>query len=167
MISTIVLFLMCQTQTAQKIQVIDLDGGEPRHVVVVVDGEPFKITTIPAGSGPGPGPAPPVPDPVPVVVPGTLWITYIMSPQATVAETSVIDSAELRKLVDGKTVAFRFQTAGDQELIRRKLDSKVQELGTPVAIFQDQAGKIVKTVKGSNPDAIIQTVCDLKGLAPK
>lgn len=152
------LILLAGMLEVPQIQVIDLEGGEPRHLVVIIDGEPFKVTSIPGGSGPAPpGPSPvppPAPEPAPVV--GPLWITYIQPAVPTVADSTPLSDAPLRARIDGVEVRFRAQTVGDAELTRRKFDQIAKD--APVTVFQDQSGKILKTLKGNDPSAILSGI---------
>lgn len=149
------------------VQVIDLDGGEPRHLVVVIDGEPYKIVSIPAGSGPspipGPGPVPPPAPPVPPPSPidGTLWVTYIVPDAPSVADAAVTSHAPLRARIDGKSVSWRLQSASDAEITRRHFEEHAK--AAPIAVFQDASGKVLKTVKGNDPAAILDTIRAYKG----
>jgi len=152
------------------IQVIDLDGGEPRHLIVVIDGEPYKVTSIPAGSGPGPGPGPapgpapgPVPPPAPTPTPieGTLWVTYIVSDAPSVADVGPTSHAALRARIDNKNVCWRMQNASDAEITRRHFEEHAKS--APIAIFQDATGKVLKTIKGNDPQAILDAIKVYKG----
>ena len=156
------------------IQVLDLDGGEPRHLVVVIDGEPYKVTSIPAGSGPGPGPPPgPVPGPVPPPAPptppapvpepisGTLWVTYIVPETASVADAAPTSHAPLRARIDNKNVSWRLQAASDAEITRRHFEQHAQN--APITVFQDQTGKVLRALKGNDPQAILDTIKAYKG----
>lgn len=151
------------------IQVIDLDGGEPRRLVVIIDGEPIKITSIPAGSGPvpppipgpTPGPVPPPTPPTPAPLEGALWVTYIVPDAPSVADVGPTTHAPLRARIDGKTINWRMQNASDAEITRRHFEDHAKN--APVAIFQDAAGKVLKTVKGNDPQAILDAIKVYKG----
>jgi len=149
------------------IQVIDLDGGEPRHLVVVIDGEPYKVVSIPAGSGPAPGPTPgPVPPPAPPApapspIDGVLWVTYIVPDQPSVDDAAVTSHAPLRARIDGKTINWRLQNASDAEISRRHFEEHAKN--APVCVFQDQSGKVLKALKGNDPQAILDTITAYKG----
>ncbi len=157
------------------ILVIDLDGGEPRHLVVILDGEPFKITSIPGGVGPGPSPGPapgpspgptpppgPSPDPSPTPISSILWVTYIVPELPTIDDAAPMSYAPLRARIDGQEVNWRMQAVGDAEIERRKF-GKIVAAGVPVTLFQDGTGKILKTVKGNDPQAILDTITTFKG----
>lgn len=167
MLFTLLITLFAFAYDAPHIQVIDLDGGEPRHLVVVIDGEPFKVISIPAGSGPAPGPTPnPVPPPAPPTptpspIEGMLWITYIVPDAPSVADAAPSSFAPLRARIDGKSVSWRLQNASDAEIARRRFEEHAKN--APVAIFQDATGKILKTIKGNDPQAILDAIKAYKG----
>ncbi|CAB4130780.1 hypothetical protein UFOVP124_31 [uncultured Caudovirales phage] len=161
---SLLLFLLIAFE-APTIQVIDLDGGEPRHVIVIIDGEPYKAVTLPAGSGPVPGPTPgPTPPPAPIpdaLIEGTLWVTYIVPENPSVNDVAPTTHAPLRARIDGKNVSWRMQHATDAEIARRRFEEHAKN--APVAIFQDQAGKVLKTLQGNDPAAILTTIEGFKG----
>jgi len=159
------LLLLVSLLDAPRIQVIDLDGGEPRHLIVIIDGEPTKVISIPAGSGPVPPPIPtptPTPTPKPTPITGALWVTYIVPDQPSVDDAAVTTHAPLRARIDGKEINWRMQAAKDQEIERRHF-GPIVAAGVPVAIFQDSAGKVLKTVRGNDPAAILDTITQFKG----
>ena len=160
-----------------RIQVVDLDDATPHHVIVIIDGEPYKATTLPIGvfPGPTPGPSPaptpgPAPDPAPPVpddvkpLTGTLWVTYIVPAVPTEADSMPAASADLHALLKPGSVEWRYQAVGDVEISRRKFDEYAAQ--APIAIFQDQTGKVVKTLKGNSPTAIVKLVQAFKGVKP-
>ncbi len=168
-----ILLLCLSLIDAPRIQVIDLDGDRPRSVVVIINGEPYRSVTIPGGGVtpipiPGPGPTPdpgPVPPPVPdetTVVTGTLWVTYIIGDSPSVADSKPISDPALRARIDGKTVIWRQQNASDPEIERRRFTSVIKA-GLPVTVFQDDKGKIIKSVQTNDPAAILATIKQLKG----
>ena len=163
----LIALLLTLAVDAPHIQVIDLEGGEPRHLVVVIDGEPYKVISIPAGSGPGPGPGPnPVPPPAPPVptpspIDGTLWVTYIVPDAPSVADAAVTSHAPLRARIDGKSVSWRLQSASDAEIARRHFEEHAKN--APVCVFQDATGKVLKALKGNDPQAILDTITQFKG----
>ncbi len=158
-------FLLAVLVQVPHIQVIDLDGGEPRHLVVVIDGEPYKVVSIPAGSGPVPPPIPgPTPGPVPPTpapLEGALWVTYIVPDAPSVADVGPTTHAPLRGRIDNKTINWRMQHASDAEVGRRRFEEHAKS--APVTLFQDGTGKILKTVKGNDPQAILDTITTFKG----
>lgn len=158
-------FLLAVLVQVPHTQVIDLDGGEPRHLIVVIDGEPYKVISIPAGSGPVPPPIPgptPGPTPRPTPLTGALWVTYIVPDKPSIDDAAVISHAPLRARIDGREVNWRLQSEKDAEVERRKFTSIVAA-GVPVAIFQDSAGKVLKTLKGNDPQAILDAIKAYKG----
>jgi hypothetical protein len=151
------------------IQVIDLDGGEPRHLIVVIDGEPYKVISIPAGSGPvpppipgpSPGPVPPPTPPTPAPLEGALWVTYIVPDAPSVADVGPTTHAPLRGRIDNKAVNWRMQHTSDAEITRRHFEEHAKN--APVTVFQDQTGKVLRTVKGNDPQAILDAIKVYKG----
>ena len=161
------------TPTPMTIQVVDLDDAIPHHVIVIVDGEPFKATTLPIGAfpvppgptpGPAPGPAPPPipPDPTPAPVAGVLWTTYIMPAAPTEADARPPGDLVLNALRKPGSVEWRYQAVGDGEISRRKFDDFAKD--APIAVFQDKTGKVLSTLKGNDPAAIAAKIKAYKGV---
>jgi hypothetical protein len=162
--NAMIFFALAQIpQPVPIVQVIDLDGGEPRHVIVILNGEPIKAITVPlGGGGPSPKPAPPIPpDPIPAVVTGTLWVTYILPEVPNEKDTAPVVHSPLRIALATTQSEWRVQGANDAEIARRKFDAYTKD--APVAIFQDQNGKVVKTLKGNDPQSLVDAVKQLKG----
>ena len=146
------------SQAGSYVQVIDLDSLTPHRLVVIVDGEPYKVTSVPGGTAP-PEPGPPVPAPIEPITPvaGTLWVTYIVAESATVADTAPTTDPAIRARVNTQGVSWRSQFATDPEIARRQFTSIVAA-GLPVTVFQDANGKVLKTLKGNDSAAILSQI---------
>jgi hypothetical protein len=159
------LWLLVALLDGPHIQVIDLEGGEPRHLVVILDGEPYKVVSIPAGSGPSPIPGPgPVPPPAPVpsnAIEGLLWVTYIVPDTPSAADAAPTSFSPLRARIDNKSVSWRLQNASDAEITRRHFEDHAKN--APIAVLQDQTGKVLRTVKGNDGQAILDAIIQYKG----
>jgi hypothetical protein len=164
---TALLSLCILTSDVPNVQVIDLDDATPHHVVVIVDGEPFKATTVPIGAfpvPPAPDPAPtpsPVPD-KPKPITGTLWVTYIVPTAMTEADAAPVRSPLIDPLLVPGSVEWRYQTAGDAEITRRKFQQYTAM--APVTVFQGPDGKVLKTLRGNDPQTIVNTIHAFKGV---
>jgi hypothetical protein len=176
MISALVMALTLQLavpQSGPSIVVLDLTGGkvsikqalggaailsiDPNTVIIAVGGGTTPIVP------PTPEPAPPIPDPKPTPITGMLWVTYIVPATRTPEDSAPISDATIHKLADGKNASWRVQTIGDAELTRRKFDDIVAA-GVPVTVFQNFEGKILKTLKGHDAQAIADAIKAFKGL---
>jgi hypothetical protein len=146
-------------QGTPTVQVIDLDAVVPHRLVVIVDGEPIKVLSVPGGTVPGPQPPQPPPAPVEPVTPvtGLLWVTYIVAESATVVDTAPTTDPAIRSKSDNKAVSWRSLFATDQEINRRQF-TEIVAAGLPVTVFQDANGKVLKTLRGSDSAAILSQI---------
>jgi len=176
MISALAMALTLQLavpQSGPSIVVLDLTGGrvaikqalggatilsiDPNTVVIAVGGGINPVVP------PMPEPAPPIPDPKPTPITGMLWVTYIVPVTRTPEDSAPISDPIIHKLADGKNASWRVQSVGDAELARRKFDDIVAA-GVPVTVFQNADGKILKTLKGHEAQAIADAIKAFKGL---
>jgi hypothetical protein len=109
---------------------------------------------------PGPNP-PPVPTPI---VPGKLWVSYVVDgSRVTPAEAAIRSSTAIRDACKSLDATYETFQDGQMELIDAKLEPIVQATGLPCAIFQDAGGHVIAKVKAPDEQAIIGTLKHLRG----
>ena len=152
MITSLLLLLTLQTP------ITVLAAGDPRPVVVVLDGTAYTLTTTPLV---GPGPAPPAPKPpeppTPTPVEGILWASLIVD-ASDPKQAALRTNDSIRSLAKPGAVNLRTYSHDDPALASVKLAPYVTQHGMPTLVIQDQGGKVLSSGKAADAAGIVSEV---------
>lgn len=153
MITSLLLLLTLQTPS-----ITVLAAGDPRPVVVVLDGTAYTLVTTPL-VGPGPAPPPPKPPepPTPTPVEGVLWVSVIVD-SSDPKQAALRTHDAVRSLAKPGAVNLRTYSHEDPALVSVKLSPYVTQHGMPTLVIQDNNGKVLSSGKTADAAGIVSEV---------
>ncbi|CAB5207214.1 hypothetical protein UFOVP184_46 [uncultured Caudovirales phage] len=120
-----------------------------------------NVFVLDEGGGPEPPPVPVPDDAAPRPISGAKWMTLVVD-EGNAEQQSWRTSPDIRKLLELRGIQFRSYTAGEADIDRLGFQQTVGQTGTPTAILQDQAGRVVKSASPKTKDELLKLLGAIK-----